>query len=288
MATFPENALGSARAARAIFSRPTASPSPPDQTILYSTIPAGRLLVAGERRGGLDVLGRQGEVGSLACSPVNILSICGGSDGDVPLVAITVVDPNPVKSWGQRAWARGQSPSLGAISGWGFGAGRPHSQWNRLVPHHHASWSADVDGPRRPRRIRTDAHQHRVLLARSRPSPVRATRAAYRSDFAMFREWCQSKGVNALPTITRRCAAIRYAHRLADLEPPTNSEHVRATLRGIRRTVGAAPARKAPVLAEAARATAPFRSRGPQGPPGPRAAIVGLRRGVSPVRARGA
>jgi hypothetical protein len=34
---------------------------------------------------------------------------------------------------------------------------------------------------------------------------------------------------------------------------PTNSEHVRATLRGIRRTVGAAPARKAPVLAEAAR-----------------------------------
>jgi integrase len=57
-------------------------------------------------------------------------------------------------------------------------------------------------------------------------------------------------------TITRRCSAIRYAHRLADLEPPTNSEHVRATLRGIRRTVGAAPARKAPVLAEAARAMA--------------------------------
>jgi integrase len=31
---------------------------------------------------------------------------------------------------------------------------------------------------------------------------------------------------------------------------------VRATLRGIRRTIGAAPARKAPVLAEAARAMA--------------------------------
>jgi integrase len=28
------------------------------------------------------------------------------------------------------------------------------------------------------------------------------------------------------------------------VEPPTNSEHVRATLRGIRRTVGAAPARR--------------------------------------------
>jgi hypothetical protein len=44
-------------------------------------------------------------------------------------------------------------------------------------------------------------------------------------------------------TITRRCAAIRYAHRLADLEPPTNSGHVRATLRGIRRTVGAQSAK---------------------------------------------
>jgi integrase len=43
---------------------------------------------------------------------------------------------------------------------------------------------------------------------------------------------------------------------LADLEPPTNSEHVRATLRGIRRAIGAAPARKAPVLAEQARAMA--------------------------------
>jgi hypothetical protein len=48
---------------------------------------------------------------------------------------------------------------------------------------------------------------------------------------------------SAPSTITRRCAAIRYAHRLADLEPPTASEHVRATLRGIRRAIGAAPAR---------------------------------------------
>jgi integrase len=38
--------------------------------------------------------------------------------------------------------------------------------------------------------------------------------------------------------------------------PPVFKEQVRATLRGIRRTVGAAPARKAPVLAEAARAMA--------------------------------
>jgi site-specific recombinase XerC len=114
-----------------------------------------------------------------------------------------------------------------------------------------------------------------AAFARAEKAP--STRHAYRSDFALFRAWCAGKGVASLPaspetvaaflaheaergsaasTITRRCAAIRYAHRLADLEPPTNSEKVRATLRGIRRTVGAAPARKAPVLAETARAMA--------------------------------
>ncbi len=51
-------------------------------------------------------------------------------------------------------------------------------------------------------------------------------------------------------TIGRRLAAIRYAHKLAGHEPPTNSEAVKATLRGIRRTAGSAPARKAPATAD--------------------------------------
>src|ERR1700726_3676634 len=114
-----------------------------------------------------------------------------------------------------------------------------------------------------------------AAFARAEKAP--ATRAAYRSDFTLFRAWCAGKGVNALPasaetvaaflaheaergsaasTITRRCAAIRYAHRLAEFEPPTNSERVRATLRGIRRSIGAAPARKTPAIAETARAMA--------------------------------
>jgi hypothetical protein len=38
-------------------------------------------------------------------------------------------------------------------------------------------------------------------------------------------------------TIGRRCAAIRYAHKLASHEPATNAEAVKATLRGIRRTI---------------------------------------------------
>jgi integrase len=49
-------------------------------------------------------------------------------------------------------------------------------------------------------------------------------------------------------------AAIRYAHKLAQLDPPTDSEAVKATLRGIRRTMGAAKVRKAPPVAAKVRA----------------------------------
>ena len=98
-----------------------------------------------------------------------------------------------------------------------------------------------------------------------------ATRRAYRSDFDLFRGWCNVKHVPALPaeaqtvaaflaaeanrgvkasTIGRRLAAIRYAHKFAGHEPPTNSEAVKATLRGIRRTARSAPARKAPATAD--------------------------------------
>jgi site-specific recombinase XerD len=92
-----------------------------------------------------------------------------------------------------------------------------------------------------------------------------ATRRAYRSDFLIFSAWCTARGVESLPatpdtvkvflasqaiggtkasTLNRRVAAIRYAHKLAGLEPPTNSETVKIELRGIRRTIGAAPERK--------------------------------------------
>jgi hypothetical protein len=86
-----------------------------------------------------------------------------------------------------------------------------------------------------------------------------ATGRAYGCNFARFRSWCQAKRVSALPTspaavaaflaaeasrgakgaiISRPLAAIRYAHKLASHEPPTNSEAVKATLRGIRQTAG--------------------------------------------------
>jgi len=111
----------------------------------------------------------------------------------------------------------------------------------------------------------------------ARAEKALATRRAYHSDFTLFESWCAEKGVTALPaepetvaaflafeanrgirpsTLTRRAASIRYAHKLRGNEPPTNSEAVRATLRGIRRSTGTAKVRKAPILAETARAMA--------------------------------
>ena len=105
----------------------------------------------------------------------------------------------------------------------------------------------------------------------ARAEKAEATRRAYRSDFAAIPVLVRDKACPCparciqrplLPfwrprhrgakvaTISRRLAAIRYAHKLAGHEPPTNSEAVKATLRGIRRTAGSAPARKAPATAD--------------------------------------
>lgn len=104
-----------------------------------------------------------------------------------------------------------------------------------------------------------------------------ATRRAYRSDIRHFAAWCGDQGLCPLPatgatvaaylaaladagkkasTIVRRAAAIRYFHKLKELEPPTNLEAVRAVVRGIKRKIGTAPNRKAPATAEAVTAMA--------------------------------
>jgi site-specific recombinase XerD len=98
-----------------------------------------------------------------------------------------------------------------------------------------------------------------------------ATRRAYETDFRLFRAWCDKKQASALPalsetvaaylahgaqegakasTLGRRVAAIRYAHKLASLPSPSESEAVKATLRGIRRTIGAAKVKKAPAVVD--------------------------------------
>jgi site-specific recombinase XerD len=92
-----------------------------------------------------------------------------------------------------------------------------------------------------------------------------ATRRAYENDWRHFDAWCRARGATSLPasrghtaaylsslatcglkasTIGRRVAAIADRHRHAGLDTPTNGEAVKATLRGIRRTLGMAPTRK--------------------------------------------
>ena len=96
-----------------------------------------------------------------------------------------------------------------------------------------------------------------------------ATRRAYRADIRHFTTWCESVGAIALPatpatiaaylaaladsglkvsTISRRAAAIAYAHKLAGFEPPIN-ESVKAVMRGVRRKLGTAQKGKAPATA---------------------------------------
>jgi integrase len=106
-----------------------------------------------------------------------------------------------------------------------------------------------------------------VQYARAAKSP--ATRRAYSSDFGIFRSWCNAKQLCPLPAspdrglpclrrekrhktdhLSRRLAAIRYAHSLAGHPSPTASEAVKATLRGIKRTVRRSPARKAPATSD--------------------------------------
>jgi site-specific recombinase XerD len=103
------------------------------------------------------------------------------------------------------------------------------------------------------------------------------TRRAYKTDFRIFSAWCQERDLDPLPaspaivaaylayevgqnlrpsTLGRRLAAIQYAHQAAGHEPPTNAEGVKATLRGIRRTLGIARTRKAPATANKAKAMA--------------------------------
>ena len=106
--------------------------------------------------------------------------------------------------------------------------------------------------------------------AYARASKAANTLRAYRSDLRDFDEWCIDHRRRSLPatphtlrlyltalaeagarasTISRRVSAISQAHQLAGhVRPPTHDWTVRATLRGIRRTLGTAPEQKAPLV----------------------------------------
>ncbi|MCB5177587.1 site-specific integrase [Microvirga lenta] len=105
-----------------------------------------------------------------------------------------------------------------------------------------------------------------------RAEKATSTIRAYKSDALLFDRWCRAQGLGgSIPslahvvaaflvqeaergakasTISRRAAAIRYAHKLMGSPDPTEGEEVRSAIRGIRRRIGAASRQKAPATAE--------------------------------------
>jgi hypothetical protein len=163
------------------------------------------------------------------------------------------------------------------------------------------------DHPDRPDRAADKARRSAGIgPGLSRGLELRQHARAYKSDWADFTAWCEGAGEIPLPatpiavatylaqladrgikasTIQRRLAAIRAAHLAAGAEPPTNAEGVKATMRGIRRSKGTRPNKKAPATAEwsSASCLTVFRTR--YRDPRSRHGAAGIRRGVAPVRA---
>jgi integrase len=101
-----------------------------------------------------------------------------------------------------------------------------------------------------------------------RASKAENTLRGYQSDWREFCTWSDARGLSALPaapekvasyiagcashlkpgSIQRRLNAIAEAHKALGLASPTSAGIVRNTLKGIRRTLGTAPAQKAPTL----------------------------------------
>jgi integrase len=102
-------------------------------------------------------------------------------------------------------------------------------------------------------------------------SRANATRKAYARDVEAFRAWCSSKGLASMPaepatvglyltslaaeglkvsTIERALAAIVGDHRGAGHAWPKGHPAIRGVMAGIRRKVGVAPSRKAPVMGD--------------------------------------
>ena len=98
-----------------------------------------------------------------------------------------------------------------------------------------------------------------------RASKAKNTLRGYQGDWRDFCAWCESHGsLCPLPasadavaayiadcagrlkagSIQRRLNAIAEAHKATGLESPTHSSIVRNTLKGIRRTLGTAPAQR--------------------------------------------
>lgn len=108
----------------------------------------------------------------------------------------------------------------------------------------------------------------------ARRSKAEGTLRAYGADWRAFCAWCEAHGLGPLPaapesvasyiadcashlkvsSIQRRLSAIAEAHKALAANSPTTAGIVRATLKGIRRSLGVGPVQKTPVLTHDIRA----------------------------------
>lgn len=117
-----------------------------------------------------------------------------------------------------------------------------------------------------------DVEAARAFAAESRAP---RTREAYRQQWQTFAAWCAERGVDALPaapvtlaayladraevagwkvaSIGLALTAIGQAHKAAGHAPPSAHPHVAATWAGIRRSLGTAQRRAAPVVVDVLR-----------------------------------
>lgn len=126
-----------------------------------------------------------------------------------------------------------------------------------------------VDQPQLPSTLRAALDAAVDLAANEKAA---ATRSAYASDWRVFERFA-AQGIRALPaspaavaafladqvslgmkpsTLGRRIAAIKYRHKTAGEDSPTDDERVKAVLRGARRTIGVAPRKLAAATSEKA------------------------------------
>jgi site-specific recombinase XerD len=107
-----------------------------------------------------------------------------------------------------------------------------------------------------------------------RASKAENTIRGYQADWKHFCQWCECRGIRPLPatpetvaayiaecaghlkvgSIQRRLNAIAEAHKATGMDSPTHAGVVRNTLKGIKRTLGTAPAQKAAALTDDIRA----------------------------------
>jgi site-specific recombinase XerD len=116
-------------------------------------------------------------------------------------------------------------------------------------------------------------------------SKAESTLRGYRTDWAHFCSWCEKQAVQSLPaspeavaryiadctrclktgSIQRRLNAIAEAHKAFGVESPCSTGMVRATLKGIRRTLGTAVIQKTAALTEDVKAMVNKVDEGPIG-----------------------